>query len=377
MKDSAENGIYYFLGNITNHILHALPLQKKLGGTFVVTSRQTERELARYNVPILCLDDRPYRWQKIGRRPQRIHEYIVMDGKLRKTYDFLNTHARVVIFYEPFDIRHPEWLEKPKKIFLPHGNMLKSYMTMHPQRLKNILHFDYMAALSPYMRQKFIADGVPAEKLVDISIARTDELLADLKNKAGIRQKMVDELKIDSQKPIILYAPTFWGDSSIYHTGLELFKHINNDYTLLFRPHPQTPKKLLKKNLKLIKRRDSIYLVDVSSNTPLTHLLVASDVIIIDRSSIALEALLTDTPLIFAYDTPKPQDTADYDSIAEVVEYSQKLAQGDSKQANQIIGAALANGINPKIWHKVRQRVWFQPNGGATEAVVRFIKSLL
>lgn len=376
MKSSDENGIYYFLGNITNHILHALPLQKVLGGTFVVTSERARQELVRYNIPVVCIDNRPFRWQKVGRRPQPIHEYIVMDHKLKKTYDFLNTHARVVIFYELFDIQHPDWLNKPKKIFLPHGNMLKSYMTMHPQRLKNIMQFDYMAALSPYMRQKFIADGVPEEKLVDISIARADELRDAIKHPESIRQQTASALAIDTRKPIVLYTPTFWGDSSIYHTGLELVKNISDDYALLFRPHPQTPKRLLKKYLRIIKQRDNIHLIDTSSNISLAHLLIASDVIVVDRSSIVLEALLTDTPLVFAYDTYEPVATSDYESIADVVTYSQKLTRGSNAHTNEILHTALHKGVNKTIWNNTRQTVWFHHKDSAVKAIVRFIKSL-
>ncbi|HEY0965191.1 MAG TPA: CDP-glycerol glycerophosphotransferase family protein, partial [Candidatus Saccharimonadales bacterium] len=341
----------------------------------VVTSKQTEQDIRKYDVPVVRVDNVPYRWMKLGKRPKRLHEYLILDAKLKKTYDFLNTHAKVVLFYELFELKYPEWLTKPKKVFLTHGNMLKSYMTSHPKRLENIAHYDYMAALSPYMKAKFITEGVPSDKLVDIGIARTDELLASLSKKSFVRQQVTQKLALNPKKPIILYAPTFWGESSIHHTGLEILEYIDDSFTLLFRPHPQTPGSILKKYQKIIKSRNNIHLIDHTVDTSLTDLLVSSDATIIDRSSIALEALLTDTPIVFAYDSSKQEETSDYESIKEIVDYSQKILLGDKARVNETIKSAIYDGIKPAIWNNVRKRVWFQPNGGATEAIKTFITS--
>src|SRR5690606_24924723 len=120
---SNPSDIFYFLGNITSHILHALPLHKELGGVFIVTSNKARREIEQlYDVPVINIDDKPYKWTKPGWRPKPIHDYIVFDKELKRTYDFLNEHARVVIFYELFELKKPEWLSRPKKVFLTHGN---------------------------------------------------------------------------------------------------------------------------------------------------------------------------------------------------------------------------------------------------------------
>ncbi len=371
------DGIYFFLGNISSHILHALPLWKELGGTFVVTSKQTEKDILKYNVPTARVDDVPYIWTKPGKHPKRVHEYIVFGTKLKKTYNLLNTHAKVIIFYELFELEHPEWLTKPKKIFLTHGNMLKSYMTMYPKRLESIVHYDYMTALSPYMKEKFIANGIPKEKLIDVGIARTDELVNALDQKERTRQKLSKKLAINSKQPIILYAPTFWGDSSIHHTGLEILEYIDNTFTLLFRPHPQTPKTILKKYRKIIENRSNIHLVDHTSDISPTELLVLSDATIIDRSSITLEALLTNTPIIFAYDSNTQEETPDYESIEEIVNYSQKILRGDRTRINNKIKSAIQNGIDQNTWNRIRNQVWFYPSGGSTKAIQNFVVSQL
>ena len=374
MTTAASSGIYFFLGNISSHVLHALPLWHEIGGTFVVTSRQTENELLKYNIPVVRVDDVPYRWAWPGLRPKRIHEYTSLGAPLKKTYDFLNTHARIVIFYELFEFEHPEWIDAPKKLFLTHGNMLKSYMTMHPRRLEIVKHYDYMAALSPYMKAKFIADGVPAQKLIDVGIARTDELLDAVRYRENIRQAVSSQLAVDSQKPIILYAPTFWGESSVYTTGLEIAQSIDSDYTLLLRLHPQTPKKIIKQYQIVAANRPTIHLVDDISPT---ELLAICDAAIVDRSSIVLELLLLDTPLLFAYDSDSTEKTPDYESIQAVVDYSPSIVRGDKALVNQKIAQGLQNGIDSQLWNRTRKAVWFYPSGGSTKAIAEFVTSQL
>lgn len=374
MTKQANGGIYYFLGNITSHIPHALPLHKELGGTFVVTSKQAAKRIQKYNLPVLYINDRPYKWTWPGKRPKRIHEYITLDKKLKHTYDFLNTHASIIVFYELFDLQHPEWLDKPKKIFLPHGNMLKSYMTMHPQRLDILRHYDYMAALSPYMRDRFIKDGVPANKLVDLGIARVDDLLRDNKDRANFRISLAAKFQFDPNKKIILYTPTFWGSSSVYTTGLEIIKYISDEYTFLFRPHPQTPKKIRQKYDTIIKNRQNVFYAD---DAPLTQLLVSSDIFIGDVSSVVLEMILLDTPIIFAHDISKHQQSDDdYTSIKEIVESSPQVTFKNASTINKIVSQALKKGIQKNIWTTVRKRTWF-PQSSQTKEIRDFIRSLL
>ena len=347
-KTPVDNGIYYFIGNITNHVLHALPLYEQLGGTFVVASERAKKKLEAYDIPVVAIDNLPYKWMRPGRRPQRIHEYNVMDKRLKKTYDYLNSHAKVVVFYELFELERPDWLSRPKKVFLPHGNMLKSYMTMHPKRLEIIKDYDYMAALGPHMKQQFIKDGIAPEKLVDIGIARTDEVIKG-KSKIIVDSTLAGKLGLDTTKPIVCYLPTFWGASSIYNTGFSIVNSMPEDYTLLFRPHPQTPEKLLKKYLTLIKESPNVIYTPEGryEGLGLVEIFNMSSVIIGDVSSVMLEAILTEKPLIFAYDeSSRKEQQKDYEAVSEVVNYSQSIESGE--EIGPTLRTSLRNGIDKR-----------------------------
>lgn len=378
MQQPQDNGIYYFIGNITSHILHALPLHKKLGGTFIVTSTKARKEIERlYNVPVINIDNRPFKIMKPGRRPKLIHEYIIFDKRLKKTYDFLNTHATIVLFYELFELEKPEWLARPKKIFLTHGNMLKSYMTMYPKRLEIIKDYDYMAALGPHMKQQFIQDGVDASQLIDIGIARTDDVVHHQQT-VLVSPQLQQLITAPSSTPIISYVPTFWGASSIYTTGLELMRYFPDDHVLLFRPHPQTPRHLLAKYQSLIKAKPNIIYLPEGQHPDITlvDLFNASSAIIGDVSSVVLEALLTRKPLIFAYDKGDHKQQHEYQAISDVVRYSQSINATNVADTAHIINTALKQGINEALWDTTIAYNFFDYKGDATDHIARVISKL-
>jgi len=369
-KQQNGEGIYYYLGNITSHITHVLPLYKELGGTIIVTSEKARQRIESYGAAVIAIDNRPYIWMRPGRRPKRIHEHAIMGAQLKKTYDFLNTHASVVLFYDLFDIQHPEWLQKPKKVFLHHGNGLKPFFTMQPKRMKLLEDYDFIGSLSPYTREKFIQGGVPPEKLIDIGIARTDELAEARQRSAAIRKEVVSSLSLQPTKKIILYAPTFWGDTSLHNVGPEIIRRVPDEYTLIFKPHPQTPIKIVKKYKQIAKRRKNVHIVrDEAGSMSPSSLLVACDLIIADLSSIVLEAILANKPIIFADDDPVANRSSEYDQIREIFTFSEKITPKNIDKLPRIISNALEKNIDEEIWKKVQNRAWFYPTSGAISAI--------
>jgi CDP-glycerol glycerophosphotransferase (TagB/SpsB family) len=378
-NNSNDNGIYYFLGNITSHILHALPLHQELGGTFVVLSKKAQQELEKYNVPVIALDDKPHIWKRFGLRFKRVREYLLIDRSLKKTTDFLNERARVVLFYELYDFAEPVRLSRPKTVFLTHGNMIKSYMSMHPRRLELVNSYDYVASVGPHLKQQFIRDGVDPSKLVDLGIARTDGVVMR-KGHVRISPYLKNRLRLDTNKRIIAYMPTFWGASTIYNVGKEIIRYFPMDYTLIFRPHPQTPDRLLKDYQSLITKRfgNVIYAPpDLYPDISLTDIYAASSVIIGDVSSIMLEAILTKKPLIFAYDSGKNrQSETDYEAIRAVVDYSQYIDSKNVHKTPEIIAKSLKNGIENNIWEDTAKRTFFHHDGSSVSAISKFVTSI-
>ena len=379
-KLPVNNGIYYFLGNITSHILHALPLHKELGGTFVVLSEKAKKEVEAYAVPVIALDNKPRRWTRFGYRIKPVFHYLNLDTGIEKTADFLNRHAKVVLFYELYDFPETVRLTSPHTVFLTHGNMLKNYMG-ESDRLRILKQYNYMAALGPYLKKEFIEkNGIDPKKLVNLGVARTDEIVAH-KGEVILPESLVRSGNIDPNKKIISYLPTFWGASSIYTVGKEIVRNFPDKYTLLFRPHPQTPEKLLQEYFDIIATKPGNILYAPEGryeDLGLVEIFNASSAVVGDVSSVMLEAILAEKPLLFAYDTDAHQQPAsDYAAIKDVVKYSEKIDVQSAVDLAEILDRSLDRGLNKKIWQKTQDQTFYNHDGTSVAAITTFIKSLL
>lgn len=377
-QSETDSGIYYFLGNITSHILHALPLYEELGGTFVVLSKKAKREAEAYGVSVIAIDNKPYRLMRFGKKVKPVSHYTHIGSRHQKTVNYLNKHAKVVVFYELYDFDESVRLTRPKTIFLTHGNMLKDYMH-HNNRLEIIKQYDYMAALGPHLKEQFVRFGIDSKKLVNLGVARTDEVMK-YQGKVVVSDLMVGETGIDPRKKIVAYLPTFWGASSVYTTGLEIVKNTPEDYTLIFRPHPQTPAKLLRKYMRIIKQKENVIYAPEGRyhSLGLIDIFNASSVIIGDVSSVMLEAILTKKPLLFAYDTgDNKQSDSDYVSIKEIVESSGILSMETVANLQDILHNSIVNGIDEKVWDRTIRQTFYHADGTSVSAIKKMIQTLL
>lgn len=376
MEPNGE-GIYYFLGNITSHILHALPLHKELGGTFVVLSEKAKREVEVYGVPVIALDNKPFRMQRYGYRIKPEFHYLKIDRDLKKTTNFLNENAKVVLFYELYDFDESVRLSRPKTLFLTHGNMLKDYMA-NGDRLEVLKQYDYMAALGPYLKQKLLANGVEPAKLVDIGIARTDEIVKN-RGKVVVSPALANIPGLDPQKKVIAYLPTFWGASSVYDTGLEIVRNMPAEYSLLFRPHPQTPQKILKKYLDIMRTKDNVFYVPEGRypGVGLVEIFDASSAIIGDVSSVMLEAVLTEKPLVFAYGhNEHKQSEEHYIAIKEIISCSGHIDSDNISALDDILTTSFKRGTSSKIWKQSMEYIFYNPSGTSVKAIADFVQTL-
>lgn len=376
---TSSNDIYYFLGNITSHILHALPLYRKLGGTFVVLSDKARQKVEKlYDVPVIAIDNSPYQWHRFGYKIKPIHEYGNITKKHRKTIDFLNKNAKVVLFYELFDFDSSVRINRPTTIFLTHGNMLKDYMGEN-ERMRKLGYYDYMAALGPLLKERFVEKGIPSEKLIDIGVARTDDVI-EHQGQIIISPELKKLLGKNADRPIVTYLPTFWGPSSIYNTGRQILSRFPGEYTLLFRPHPHTPQKLLTEYLRLIEKHDNLYYLPEGrfKDISLVDIFNASRVIIGDVSSVMLEAILTRKPLIFAYDDSSFSQTGhEYALIAEVVKKSSHIDTQNIDEIDSIIRHGVSHNIDHRTWDKAITQNFYHADGTSVESIAQFIEERL
>jgi len=149
------------------------------------------------------------------------------------------------------------------------------------------------------------AFGVKEQYIYPIGLPKTDELLLRMK-KAEVAMKNPDKeyiyqkYKIPEGKKLLLYAPTFRDNEEQNPRLVELIrklsKELSEDYYLGLRLHPFIANSFRQEQLEE-------RIVQLSFEKDVNTLLLASDLLITDYSSIIFEYCLTKRPMIFfAYD---------------------------------------------------------------------------
>lgn len=149
------------------------------------------------------------------------------------------------------------------------------------------------------------AFGVPEDVIHPIGLPRTDELFHRMKKveqtgKNPDRDDIYLRYNIPVDKKLILYAPTFRDNleenTRLLHLIAELAKELSEEYYLGLRLHPFIAESFGQEQL-------SGRSCNFSFEKDLNALLMASDILITDYSSIIFEYCITKRPMIFfAYD---------------------------------------------------------------------------
>lgn len=145
--------------------------------------------------------------------------------------------------------------------------------------------------------------GIPRERFRIIGLPRNDRLAH---HDEAYRTRLRNELNLPLEKKVILYAPTYreyeFDCRGVYQTIPlnieELKKSLNDDYMLLFRAHHAVARHLA------IKDDDCVR--DVSFYPKLEDLMIASDLLVSDYSSIFFDYSIMAKPMLcFTYDYDK------------------------------------------------------------------------
>lgn len=140
--------------------------------------------------------------------------------------------------------------------------------------------------------------GINNEQLLRTGIPRTD-FFYDQVAKKHVEQSLNAEFPRIHDKKVILYAPTYRDDQlDLAHIELnidKMYQAFKKDYILMLRLHPAIEMEL--------SHEYPDFVIDVSAYHQLNDLLVVTDLLITDYSSIPFEFALLDKPMIFfAYD---------------------------------------------------------------------------
>lgn len=231
-------------------------------------------------------------------------------GKNSSAYFDAVTSAKYIVnnntmpFYftkKPEQIYVNTWHGIPLKTLgydIPDGKYTSRNMT------RNFLAADYIISpcrfTTKIFKESYKLEGLYSGKMTECGYPRNDLLFGT------DRDYIIDKLSahgivIDSDKKIILYAPTWKGtsfdraenDIARYDEFCDyLLEHIDTDkYQILIKPHPMV--------CKLLSEEDKSSGKYVSQCIDTDELLSITDILVSDYSSIFFDFLLTDRPIIF------------------------------------------------------------------------------
>jgi CDP-glycerol glycerophosphotransferase (TagB/SpsB family) len=143
---------------------------------------------------------------------------------------------------------------------------------------------------------------LPLDRFVtDLGIPRTDVLIGEKRIAAG-GEAVRERYAIPDGRRVVLYAPTFRGDSIGAARApenldlLELKEALGRDHVILLRQHPFVRATAVPPEL-------ADFVIDVSRHREVNELMLASDVLITDYSSVIFDFALLGRPiLLFAPD---------------------------------------------------------------------------
>lgn len=193
------------------------------------------------------------------------------------------------------------------KLFGIEDRSFSNRSTRAKKRFQNVYNrFDKVVVSSEKMVDVFQkCFGLSDTKMLRTGVPRTDYFYQLSKMEQALNQLKKNYPLIHNKK-VILYAPTFRDDltdmSDIVLNIVLLYQELRHEYVLLLRLHPAVRGNIV--------NRYPDFIVNVSDYPDIQSLLVATDLLITDYSSIPFEFSMLGRPMIFfAYDMEKYKKT--------------------------------------------------------------------
>lgn len=155
--------------------------------------------------------------------------------------------------------------------------------------------------------------GISEDKVYATGIPRAD-IFFDEEYKSYVKSSLYEKYPVLKEKKVILFAPTFRGNGqSSAHYPYEylemqkLYENLSDDYVFLLKIHPFVKNKIS------IPYEYSDFFIDFSEYREINDLLLVTDLLITDYSSVCFEfALLNKPMLFFAFDVEEYIATRDF-----------------------------------------------------------------
>lgn len=219
--------------------------------------------------------------------------------------------------------------------------------------------------VSKYYRDAFRIDE---SKIKPFGLPRADYYFKDHDLKS-LRKEFDKKFPEAQNKKIVLYAPTFRNNKETNNVfnffDLEKFnEELSDDYILALKLHPKI-NSFFKENIS----SNSSY-IDLSNYENTQELLLLSDVMISDYSSIMIEFAILEKPIIFFaydYDDYLNKDRGFY------LDFNKDLPGKIVYDNNSLIDAIKNNDFNDKKMSKFLKTQFNEYNGKASKKIVEFL----
>jgi len=240
------------------------------------------------------------KYNKKNAFPVEIYQYLVGD------MIFLSPHI------------YPKGPSNALKIFFDHA-ICSAKFSHHPKNYYE--NYDIHCVTGKLNEEKVlkILDQFKMRdkvKVINIGYPKSDKLFQGF----FLREKIFNKLKLNPIKKTVLYAPSWEEGLSLREFGLSLIDVIlkNSELNLIIKPHPGSLVSIKDKNYKFYtgginweknlsqfsNKKNCIFVKDFK----IDELLVVSDIMITDLSSVALEFIVLNKPVIYL-DCPKFEET--------------------------------------------------------------------
>lgn len=219
------------------------------------------------------------------------------------------------------------------------------------------------------------AFGMKKENVHAVGFPRTD-IFFDQKHIKKVREDFYKEYKELKNKKIIMFAPTYRGVSlaSSYYQYDELdvdkiYKELNKDYVFIIKWHPGLAESSEREefNKKIAKYKD--FYLDFTHYRDINDLLLVTDVLVTDYSSVIFDYLLVDKPIIYF-----AHDLKEYEDGRGLYYKFNKYVYGDvAKNSNELIKSIKKGNMCEKEREAFRKTFMIECDGKSTEKTYNMI----
>jgi len=249
------------------------------------------------------------------------------------------------------------------------GRDVKNESMAHGNVTRNFLHATHLLNpnqhTSDVMMRRHDVDGIYPGKLAETGYPRVDQIVNPDETR---RRKVLEELGLKADKPVILYAPTWRGVQGNPQTDCDrvvadVSAMIREEYQLVFRGHHLMETALAGKKIPVAVATQKIDACD---------LLSVADVLVTDYSSIFFDFLPTGRPIIYyAYDL---EDYAsDHGFYFDLKELPGKLCMEIEAVRGAIMQALSGQSVkDDPVYRQAQARFCPFEDGNATRRAVEF-----